>query len=84
MRIGIKQSVETRNVAASSNRTFWAPTRAIPTPLTAGPSSMPMLPVLCISALAAVSWGRSTINGTDEDSAGPNTADTTDSRNTSV
>ena len=49
IRIGIRQSVETRKVAASRNSTFWTPTCAIATPLTAGPSSIPRLVVLWIA-----------------------------------
>ena len=45
-RIGMRHNADTKNVAASRYRTFWAPIMAIPTPLTAGPIRRPILVVL--------------------------------------
>lgn len=60
------------------------PTVAIPSPLTAGPTNMPIMAVLATRALAAVNCVRSTMSGTVEDKAGLNTVVTTAMRKTTI
>src|SRR6266508_2629355 len=70
-----RHSAEIKYPAALMNRTFCSPMVAIPRPLNAGPTSTAMFTPPCMSALAAVNWGRETIDGTAAERAGPKMVD---------
>ena len=62
---------DTAKAVALAYKTFSTPNQAIPTPLIAGPNSIPNVAVLCMMAFAAVSSFRPTSKGIAAFKVGP-------------